>query len=169
MPHKVDLAIASMERLAEQKGDITAEVLDLYYARFPDARDSFEYHGCGNTAELEGRMVNTAAFYLLEWAENASGVFIQQGTTIPHHHDTLLVGPQWYMGLIDAVLVVLLETIPAECSDEREMWLKIRSEIATMIEGFRPEFWREDKDGPLPEFDPDRANWVPNLEAVTGS
>lgn len=165
MADNFELAIASMERFAEQKGDITVEALELYYARFPEARASFEYHGCGHTAELEGRMVNTVAFYLLEWIENPSGVFIEQGATIPHHHDTLLVGPQWYMGLIDAVLVILLETIPSGHGEEREMWLKTRSEIARMIEGFRPEFWRKDEDGPLPDFEPDRTKWTAYLTA----
>ena len=160
MVERIDLAMASMERFVEQKGDITAEVLELYYARFPDARASFEHHGCGHTAELEGRMVNTVAFYLLNWIENPSGVLIEQGTTFPHHHDTLQVGPQWYMGLIDVVLIVLLETIPPENTDERDMWLDIREEIVQLFERLRTEFWRKDDDGPLPEFEPARENWV---------
>lgn len=167
MPSKPHLAIASMERLAEQRGDITAEVLELYYARFPEARSSFEHHGCGNTAELESRMVNTTAFFLLQWIESRSSLVIEQGTTIPHHHDTLLVGPQWYMGLIDAVLVVLLDSIPEANTDEREMWLNARGEIAQLIEGLREEFWRKDEDGPLPEFERDRSNWAKPFAILT--
>jgi hypothetical protein len=110
-------------------------------------------------------MVNTVAFYLLNWIENPSGVLIEQGTTFPHHHDTLLVGPQWYMGLIDVVLVILLETIPPENTEEREMWLNVREEIVQLFERLRTEFWRKDEDGSLPKFEPERANWIGAIPA----
>ena len=51
-----ELAQRSLERLAELGGDVTRPVLDAYYARHPDARASFEHHGLGHTAELEGRI-----------------------------------------------------------------------------------------------------------------
>lgn len=149
-----ELAMASMERLVEQKGDITGEVIARYYARFPEARASFEHHGCGYREELEGRMVNTTAFFLLQWIENRASTLIEQGTTIPQHHDTLQVGPKWYMGLIDTVLAVLLETVPSANLDEREMWITARGEIAQFVEQMRGEFFRKDNDGPLPAFDP---------------
>ncbi|MGQ7828839.1 hypothetical protein [Altererythrobacter sp. Z27] len=158
MEPAANLATASVERLVEQRGDITGEVIARYYARFPEARASFEHHGCGYREELEGRMVNTTAFFLFQWIENRASTLIEQGTTIPHHHDTLQVGPQWYMGLIDTVLEVLLETIPAENADEREMWITARGEIAQFVERMRGEFFRRDDDGPLPAFEPQQAN-----------
>ena len=85
MTVRTELAIATMERFAELKGDITSEVLDLYYTRFPEAQKSFEIHGCGQTAELESRMVTTTAFYLLQWIENPPGMNIELGTSVPHH------------------------------------------------------------------------------------
>lgn len=153
------LALASFERLAELRGDITREVIELYYARFPDARASFERHGCGNCAELEGRMVASTVYLLFEWVEQKSTARIEQGTTIPHHNDSLEVGPRWYLGLIDAVLVILFETIPPDCADERRLWLRVRSEIAGYLDQLRSEFWRADHEGPLPGFEPDRALW----------
>lgn len=152
MTARAVLAERSMERLLEKRGDITRPVLDIYYARHPGTRESFVEHGMGDTAELEGRMVTAAAFMLLQWAEDPFSTRIAQGTTISHHHDTLLVGPQWYLGLFDAVLDVLLGTIPADAPEERTMWLEIRTEIAAYIDSVRPEFWRRDEDGPLPPY-----------------
>ena len=152
MAGRMALAETSMARLAEQKGDITAPVLERYYRHMPDARTSFIHHGLGNQAELEGRMVAETVFLLLRWAENPAIAKIEQGTTIVHHQDTLVIGPHLYIGLIDAVLGELLETIPPGAQDERELWLTIRAEIAGFIESVRPEFWRKDDSDPLPAF-----------------
>lgn len=152
MADRTALAETSMARLAEQKGDITAAVIERYFRSMPEARASFAHHGLGNQAELEGRMVAETAFLLLKWAESPAVARVEQGTTIVHHQDTLVIGPQWYMGLIDAVLCELLETIPADAPAERELWLTVRAEIAAFIESVRPEFWRKDESGPLPPF-----------------
>lgn len=154
MSERAALAEASFERMAEAKGDITRAVIERYYRMLPDARASFEHHGLGNTAELEGRMVTETAFLLIKWAENPQVAKVEQGTTIVHHQDTLVVGPHWYMGLIDAVLGELFDTIPADAGNERQLWLQIRREIAEFVESVRCEFWRKDESGPLSEFVP---------------
>ena len=152
MTDRAAIAEASLERLAEAKGDITVEVIDHYYRACPDARASFEFHGLDNVAELEGRMVSETVFFLMQWAADPATTKISQGTTICHHQDTLEIGPRWYLGLIDAVLEVLWETIPASNATEREMWLAIRTEAAEFIDSLRPEFVRTDTDGVLPPF-----------------
>ncbi len=146
------LAELSLNRLAEAQGDITEQVLDRYYRRHPGARGSFEHHGVGDTAELEGRMVTATLFLMLQWAEDANRTRIEQGTTIVHHHDALEIGPQWYLGLIDAVLEVIVESIPGTKSAEIALWLRVRQEIADFIESVREEFVRADNDGGLPGF-----------------
>ena len=145
-----DIAERSFERLADAKGDITAEVIARYYENYPDAKASFEHHGLDNVPELEGRMVTETAFLLMQWAAAPAATKLEQGTTICNHQDTLEVGPHWYIGLIDAVLEVLFETIPEHASDERTMWRNIRSELTELIETVRPEFWRKENEGPLP-------------------
>ncbi|MGX7952247.1 hypothetical protein ACWPM1_06725 [Tsuneonella sp. HG249] len=140
--HRVPLAEASLGRLAEERGDITAEVLERYYAAEPGARASFAHHGLGDTSGLEARMVAETVFLLLRWVEEPAAVMIEQGTTIVHHNDTLEVGPRWYMGLVDATLEVLLENIPAACEAERAMWREVCCEIARFVESLRAEFLR---------------------------
>ena len=46
------------------------------------------------------------------------------------------------MGLVDAALEVLLETVPPEAVDEQAMWQELRREIALFIDSLRPEFLR---------------------------
>ncbi|WP_284125133.1 protoglobin domain-containing protein [Parerythrobacter aestuarii] len=155
MTGRAELAERGMERLVEQRGDFTADVLASYYRRFPDVRAAFVEHGLGDTAELEARMVTATAYMLLQWASDRQSTMIEQGTTIGHHHDTLKVGPQWYMGLVDSMLEVLFATLPENAADERAMWLEIRAEVCAFVDSVRPEFWRTDTDGPLPqEFSP---------------
>jgi hypothetical protein len=135
------LAHASLERLAEERGDITADVLSRYYAAQPDARQSFERHGLSDVSGLESRMVSESVFLLLRWVDEPFAAKIDQATTIVHHNDTLDIGPRWYMGLVDAVLDVLLEAA-GERPEEQEMWRSIRGEIARFIDSLRPEFMR---------------------------
>lgn len=150
MSERAALAEHSMDRLVEKLGDFTRPVLEIYYRQHPGTRESFVHHGMGDTGELEGRMVTATAFMLLQWASDPYSTRIEQGTTIVHHHDTLLVGPQWYVGLVDAMLEVLGTTIPSDAGDERSMWQEVRREIVQFVESVRAEFWRKDDDGPLP-------------------
>lgn len=137
---RVALVQAGLERLAEQRGDITQAVLDRYYAEQAGARESFLHHGEGDLHGLEARMVSESIYLLLRWVEEPAAVRIDQASTIVHHNDTLKVGPRWYMGLIDAVLAIVLETVPTGATHERETWQGIRSEIAAFIDGLRSEF-----------------------------
>jgi hypothetical protein len=136
------LAQAGLERLAAERGDITAEVLRRYYARMPDARGSFERHGLDDVAGLEARMVSETVFLLLRWAEDRSATMIDQGSTIVHHNDALEIGPRWYLGLVDSVMELLLETIPPEAQVEHAMWRAVRAEIGGFVDSLRPEFIR---------------------------
>lgn len=128
-----------LERLAEERGDITAEALERYYASEPGARQSFERHGLGDVAGLEARMVSESVYLLLRWVEEPAAVRIDQASTIVHHNDTLDIGPRWYMGLIDAVLDILLEDTETR-PEEHATWQAIRTEIARFIDSLRPEF-----------------------------
>jgi hypothetical protein len=129
----------SLKRLADERGDITAEVLDRYYRAQPDARGSFERHGLNDIPGLEARMVSESVYLLLRWVEEPVAARIDQATTIVHHNDALDIGPRWYMGLIDAVLDILLEAAE-ERPEELATWQAIRTEIARFIDSLRPEF-----------------------------
>jgi len=151
---RIELATGSLTRLAEQRGDVTRPVIEAFYRHHPDARASFEHHGLGQTAELEGRMVAESVFLLLQWVEDPATARIDQGTAIVHHNDTLLIPPRWYLGLVDAALEVLFETLPVDAGDELALWLAVRGEYADFVEGLRSEFFRRDDGAPLRGFVP---------------
>src|SRR3546814_15397449 len=54
-----------LTRAAEAIGDVTPAVMALYYARYPEAAASFEHHGLGKTAALEGEMVENCLYCLM--------------------------------------------------------------------------------------------------------
>lgn len=150
---RLALAERSLQRLADQRGDVTEEVLATYYAHHPDARASFEHHGLGQTKSLEARMVSESLFLLLQWVESPSSARIDHGTAITHHNDTMRIPPRWYLGLVDAALAVLLGSIPADCAEETTMWLEVREEFAHFVQSLRKDFLISDGGAPLPEFD----------------
>ncbi|MEZ5682000.1 MAG: hypothetical protein R3E14_11995 [Erythrobacter sp.] len=151
---RLALAERSLQRLADERGDVTDEVLAAYYARHPDARASFQHHGLGETKALEARMVSESLFLLLQWIESPSTARIDHGTAITHHNDTMQIPPHWYLGLVDAALEILLGSIPANCAEERAMWLDLRGEFAGFVESLRKDFVYSDGGKPLPAFTP---------------
>jgi len=145
-----ELAELGLDRLSSERGDVTGIVMQRFYRAFPDARASFEHHGLNDVAGLEGRMVAESAFLLLQWSENPAIARIDHGTAVPHHNDTLKIGPHWYMGMVDAFLTVLLETIPGDAIEEYSYWNAMRDEIAGFFVSLREEFVLTDLGAEIP-------------------
>lgn len=123
------LSQSSFERLANMRGDITQPVLDLYFARHDKAQGSFSFHSPHAAHALQAEMVECSIFFLMQWAENPAAAKFEYSASIARHVETLAVGPNWYFGLIDAVLGVLMPSIPDDAQEERALWLSIREEI----------------------------------------
>jgi hypothetical protein len=102
----------SLERVVEQIGDITQPTMARYYGRFPAAVEAFERLWPGNRAQLEGEMVERALYCLMYWFESPGEIEIMLGGSVLHHNDTLRVPPEWYAGLVDATIDVIVATIP---------------------------------------------------------
>ena len=134
---KQALLHASLERVAEQMGDITGAVMECYYRRFPGARAAFEELWRGNREQLEGEMVERALYCLMYWFESPGEIEILLSGSVLHHNDTLRVSPDWYGGLIDATADVIVETIPAENGAELGVWDELRRDLRAVIEHSR--------------------------------
>ena len=124
---------ASLERAAETLGDLTAPAMARFYAAWPQARDSFEHHGLGRRERLEAEMVQNALYWAMNWLDRQTEITIHLGSSVPHHEETLKVSVPWYRGLLDAVIDVIVETIPADRTDELELWMRIRRELGEMV------------------------------------
>lgn len=136
----------SLERLAEARGDITAEAMARYYRRWPGARASFERHGLGDRAALEASMVAETVFALLQWSSDPATAKISQGATIVHHHDILEIPLGWYVGLFDAVIELALECAQARAPEafeaKRAAFMALRDQIAAFMRALESEFVR---------------------------
>ena len=122
---------AVLERV---EADLTAPVMARFYARFPDARASFEHHWPGRAERLEAEMVGNALYYLMTWFERRSEVEIALGTSIPHHHHILNVPVEWYGGMIEAVLEEATAHAPPASAAEAAMWADLRAGLAHAVE-----------------------------------
>lgn len=134
---KLALIEDSLTRAAEQLGDITPLVMDRYYADFPDARASFDRHGLGKTAALEGEMVENCLYCLMTCLDRPMEVEIMLDTSVPHHHFALDVPVSWYQGLVDAVIDVVVATIPPEQVSEGAVWTEVRANFGSVFDGCR--------------------------------
>jgi hypothetical protein len=134
---KKHLLEASLERAAEQTGDVTGAAMARYYGAYPDARHAFETLWPGNRSQLEGEMVERALYCLMYWLECPGEIEILLNGSVLHHNDTLHVPPEWYGGLIDATAEVIVATIPAQNALELRLWDELRSDLRGVIEHCR--------------------------------
>ena len=130
---KLALLDDSLTRAAEAIGDITPVVMARYYARYPEAAASFEHHGMGRTAALEGEMVENCLYCLMHCIERPTEIEILLDTSVPHHHFTLNVPLTWYQGLLDETIDVIAETIPADAADDPRLWAEIREKLGAVF------------------------------------
>jgi hypothetical protein len=127
----------SLERVVEQIGDITQPTMERYYFRLPAAREAFERLWPGNRSQLEGEMVERALYCLMYWFDSPGEIEIMLGGSVLHHNDTLRVPPEWYAGLIDATIDVIVATIPPANGAELEVWDELRRELGGLVEHSR--------------------------------
>lgn len=132
-PTKQQLVERSLERAAEQLGDITAPLMARYYASFPVAKASFTHHGLGRRDLLETEMVGNVLYCLMTWFERPEEIRIILYDSVPHHADTLKVGADWYRGMLDAGIDLIEETLPEDATDERAAWAEMRAGLAEAI------------------------------------
>lgn len=130
---KMALLDQSLARAAEAIGDITPVVMARYYARFPEAAASFERHGMGRTAALEAEMVDNGLYCLMHCIERPIEIELLLDNSVPHHHFTLQVPIAWYQGLLDAIVDLIAETVPADAADEQRLWDEIRGRLGAIF------------------------------------
>lgn len=130
---RLGLIERGLERAAERLGDITPLVMAQFYARFPDARASFVHHAAWHPERLEAEMVDNALYCAMTWFERRSEIEIIFDQSVPHHQHTLKIPPEWYGGLIGAVLDVLEPTVPGDEVEERAAWAALRAGLLDRI------------------------------------
>lgn len=133
LDEKTKLLETSLERAANEMGDITGPVMARYYELHPDARNSFREHGLGNTAKLEAEMVESVVYCLMNWLERPQEIRIMFGSTVPHHEETLKVTCDWFRGLVDAAVYIITKTIPNAQQDEHTLWKEIHLGVNALI------------------------------------
>lgn len=151
MENKQKLALlnGSLERTAEQLGDITPFVMKHFYARYPEAMERFNELYLGDREKLEGEMIEQALYCLMEWYECQAEVEIILSTTIPHHVEYLEVDPQFFSGLVDAVCETVVGTIPQQETGELDVWNELQATMASIMDNSF-QYLKERKPSPHP-------------------
>ena len=132
--HKQALIEAGLGRAAEALGDVTQPVIDLFYARYPDARASFVHHSPHNPASLEAEMVGNTLYYVMHWFDNPVEARIYFDTSVPQHRVALGVSPDWYRGFIEAFLDVIEPAAEPRSSAEKAAWNEVREGLIGLVE-----------------------------------
>lgn len=132
-PAKLEQLEKILERAAERLGDVTADVLALYYARYPGARQAFIEHGCGYTERLEHGMVDSALYCLMTWFERPLEVEIVFVDTVPHHQ-LLNIPLAYFSGLQEAVVDVIGQTVDDGDSESLALLAELKHDLLTLID-----------------------------------
>lgn len=122
-----------LHRAVAAIGDPTEAIIARYYARFPDARASFDHWGLGKREKLEAEMVENTLYCVMTWFERPTEIGIIFAHSVPHHHHTLHVDPAWFTGLIDETIAVLTETLPPDAAAERALWAELHAGLSAAI------------------------------------
>ena len=134
----------SFYRAAECLGDITPNVVELYYQRFPAARERFEALSCDNRRQLEGEMVEQTVYCMLQYHEAPTEIDIVFFSTLPHHVETLQIPLRFFTGFLDCVTDVVKATIPPDHHDElsamEELSAKLHAPIDTASRWLNPAY-----------------------------
>ncbi len=125
---------ARLERAAELLGDLTGPVIAEYYRRFPAARASFVHHSPHGPERLEAEMVGNTLYYVMTWFESPTEARIYFDTSVPHHRVALDVTPDWFRGLIDALIDVIEAAVPAIDAAEQKAWDEMRAALVGLVE-----------------------------------
>lgn len=125
---------ARLERAAEVLGDLTAPVMAEYYRRYPDARASFAHHAPHGPERLEAEMVGNTLYYVMTWFESPTEARIYFDTSVPHHRVALDVPPDWFRGLIEALIDVIEAGVPAIDATEQQAWDDVRAALVGLVE-----------------------------------
>ena len=125
---------ARLARAADVLGDLTAPVMAEYYARFPDARASFIHHAPQGPERLEAEMVGNTLYYVMTWFESPVEARIYFDTSVPHHRVALDVSPDWFRGMIDALIDVVERAAPAQDAAEQQAWVEVREALVGLVE-----------------------------------
>lgn len=123
-----------LERAAQQLGDITPLVMREFYRRIPEAEASFRHHAPHDPHGLEAEMVGNTLHYIMRWHEAPMEIRIDMDTSVPHHRVALDVPPDWYRGMIEAAIDVILSSVPSSASDERAAWKQLRDQLVSLVE-----------------------------------
>jgi hypothetical protein len=125
---------ARLERVAEAIGDLTVPVMAEFYRRFPAAQASFAHHSPHNPARLEAEMVGNTLYYVMTLFESPTETRIYFDTSVPHHRVALDVPPDWFRGMIEALIDVVEAAVPARDEAEAGAWADLRSGLVGLVE-----------------------------------
>jgi hypothetical protein len=124
-----------LERAAEVLGDITPATLELYYARYPLARQAFVEHGCGYTQRLELEMVDSALYCLMIWFVRPLEVDIIYSDAVPHH-ELLNIPAAFFAGLQEALVDVIDQTLASTDSESKTLLAQMKNQMISLINSY---------------------------------
>lgn len=123
----------TLERAAEELGDLTEPVTKRFYRRCPAAAASFRELGLGEPRPLEARMIESVLFCLMTWLEERPIVEMLIQVYLPHHYLTLGVEVDWFRAMVEETADIIAETIPPGNAAERAAWSEISSGVLAVI------------------------------------
>ena len=79
-------------------------------------------------------MVGNTLYYVMTLFESPTETRIYFDTSVPHHRVALDVPPDWFRGMIEALIDVVEAAVPAHDEAEARAWADLRSGLVGLFE-----------------------------------
>ena len=79
-------------------------------------------------------MVGNTLYYVMTWFESPTEARIYFDTSVPHHRVALDVPPDWFRGMIEALIDVIEGAVPALDAAEQQAWDEMRAALVGLVE-----------------------------------
>lgn len=116
----------SLEVTAEKLGDFTPNVFEVFYTRFPEARDYFKKE---NDPGLEGDMLTEVVYCFFQHLESPGSAKVSIMEMVPHHQ-FLGIPSEHFIGLFESVVEVVTSVAPDE---RRELWVECWNNVLSEV------------------------------------
>jgi hypothetical protein len=133
---KLEILNQSLEKAAEELGDINRLVLSRYYEAYPEAEKAFNRLSFENRAtrsRMENSMIDSVLYCFMTWFEHPKEVDLTlQGAALQHTETKIPL--TIVIGLLETTADVILSTIDRDDTDARSIWQELQTNLIEIID-----------------------------------
>lgn len=133
---KLDILNHSLERAAEELGDINALVQSRYYKAYPEAEEEFNrlaFQNRNTRSRMENSMIDSVLYCFMVWFEHPKEVDLTlQGASLQHTETKIPLAV--VVGLLETTADVILSTVDRDDTETRRIWQELQNSLIEIMD-----------------------------------